>query len=354
MRAHSLLPLFLSASLVVAGCARKDDAWEVHGTLERDRLELVAESNEQIIDIPVQEGDRVAAGAVVLRQEAGTMQPRLDQARASVDEAGRRLAELQSGPRQREIEEARAALDGAQSALETETREYARVQSLVERKLVSATNLDQAQARRDAARSSRDQAGARLKLLQEGTRIEQLQQAQAALARSRAALSELETTASRYVVHAPRPGTIEALPYELGERPPAGATRCRHAGRRYAVRERATCPSRCVRNSRPAAGCSRAVDGHRGAARGHGAVRLGRSRVHSVLRADAERPHAAQLPRRDHARRSSARPRCRRASRSRSRCRSRPPGLLERRAPAIVASGPTRRFGSSSRSTAST
>jgi len=220
---RSLLVLLASIATVIAGCARKDETWEVHGTLERDRLELVAESNEQIVDIPVKEGDRVAAGTVVLRQEAGTMQPRLDQARASVDEAGRRLAELQSGPRQREIEEARAALAGAESALETETREYARVRSLVERKLVSATSLDQAQARRDAARSSRDQAGARLKLLQEGTRVEQLQQAQAALARSRAALSELETTASRYVVHAPRPGTIEALPYKLGERPPAGA-----------------------------------------------------------------------------------------------------------------------------------
>jgi HlyD family secretion protein len=223
MRARSLLPLFLCASLVVAGCARKDEAWEVHGTLERDRLELVAESNERIIDVTVKEGDHVAAGAVVVRQEAGTMQSRLDQARASVDEAGRRLAELQSGPRQREIDEARAALAGAESALETETREYARVRSLVERKLVSATSLDQAQARRDAARSSRDQAGARLKLLQEGTRIERVQQAQAALARSRAALAELETTAARYVVHAPRPGTIEALPYKLGERPPAGA-----------------------------------------------------------------------------------------------------------------------------------
>ena len=223
-KARSLLVLLMaSAATVVAGCARRDEAWEVHGTLERDRLELVAESNEQIIDIPVKEGDRVAAGDVVARQEAGTMQPRLDQARASVDEAGRRLAELQSGPRQREIEEARAALAGAESALETEAREFARVQSLVERKLVSATTLDQAQARRDAARSSRDQAGARLKLLQEGTRIEQLQQAQAVLTRSRAALSELETMASRYVVHAPRPGTIEALPYKLGERPPAGA-----------------------------------------------------------------------------------------------------------------------------------
>ena len=186
------------------------------------------------------------------------MQPRLDQARASVDEAGRRLAELQSGPRQREIEEARAALAGAQSALETETREYARVRSLVERKLVSASSLDQAQARRDAARSSRDQARARLKLLQEGTRIEQLQQAQAALARSRAALAELETTASRYVVHAPRPGTIEALPYKLGERPAGGGAGRRHAGGWNAVRAgvRARAAAGAVHGGQPGARCA--------------------------------------------------------------------------------------------------
>jgi multidrug efflux pump subunit AcrA (membrane-fusion protein) len=98
----------------VAGCSSGNGVQEVHGTLERDRLELVAESHERIIEIPVREGDRVAGDAVLVRQEAGTMQPRLDQARASLDEAERRLAELQSGPRQREIDEARAALSGAE------------------------------------------------------------------------------------------------------------------------------------------------------------------------------------------------------------------------------------------------
>jgi HlyD family secretion protein len=219
-----LAPLLVSlASLAAAGCARDEGAWEVHGTLERDRLELVAESNERIVEIQVREGERVGEGAILVRQEAGTMQPRLDQARASVDEAKRRLADLQSGPRQREIDEARAALAGAESALETDTREYERVRSLVERKLLSASSLDQARARRDASRSSREQADARLRLLLEGTRPEQVAQAEAAVARANAALSELETTASRYVVRAPRPGVIEALPYELGERPPAGA-----------------------------------------------------------------------------------------------------------------------------------
>jgi len=223
MHAITVTSAALLAALVAAGCARKDDAWEVHGTLERDRLELVAESHERIIEVAVREGDRVATDAILVRQEAGTMQPRLEQAKASVDEAERRLAELQSGPRQREIDEARAALAGAESTLQTETKEYERVRSLVERKLVSASSLDQARSRRDTARSARDQAQARLRLLLEGTRSEQVQQAQAAVARSKAALAELETTASRYVVRAPRDGVVEALPYKLGERPPAGA-----------------------------------------------------------------------------------------------------------------------------------
>ena len=222
---RSTLATFLVslASLAAVGCARDDGAREVHGTLERDRLELVAESHERIVEIPVREGETVDAGAILVRQEAGTMQSRLDQARASVDEAERRLADLRGGPRQREIDEARAALAGAESALATDTREYERVRSLVERKLISASSLDQARARRDASRSSREQADARLKLLLEGTRPEQVAQAEAAVARAKAALAELETTASRYVVRAPRAGVVEALPYEVGERPPAGA-----------------------------------------------------------------------------------------------------------------------------------
>lgn len=211
------------ALATAAGCAPGDDAREVHGTLERDRIELVAESDERIVEIPVSEGARVAAGAIVLRQEAGTMQPRLDQARASLDESQRRLAELEAGPRPKEIDEARSVLAGAESAYETETREYERVRTLVDRRLLSPSNLDQARARRDSARSSRDQARARLTLLLEGTRPEQVQQGEAAVARARAALAELETSATRYVVRAPRPGIVEALPYEIGERPPAGA-----------------------------------------------------------------------------------------------------------------------------------
>jgi HlyD family secretion protein len=219
-RSPIVVPLL---ALLVAACSPDGGPQQMHGTLERDRLELVAESHERIVEVRVREGERVDAGAVLLRQEAGTMQPRLDQARAALAEAERHLADAVQGPRQREIEEARAALAGTESAVATERREYERVATLVERKLLSASNLDQARARRDAAQAARDQARARLRLLQEGTRPEQVLGAEAAVARSRAALAEIETSAAEYEVRAPRAGWVEALPYELGERPPAGA-----------------------------------------------------------------------------------------------------------------------------------
>lgn len=211
------------AALALSACAGGDDPQDVLGTLERDRLELIAESNERLVELFVEEGDRVTAGAPLARQEAGAMEPRLAQSRASLAEAERRLGDLVEGPRSREIDEARATLKGAESTLTTERREYQRVADLVERKLLSASDLDQARARRDAAQAARDEARARLRLLEEGTRPEQLAQARAAVDRAKAAVAELIVSAERYSVRAPRPGLIEALPYEVGERPPVGA-----------------------------------------------------------------------------------------------------------------------------------
>lgn len=216
-RTAVLLPL----CLLLTACARERPQ-EVLGTVERDRLELIAESNERIVTIAVHEGDRVDAGAVLLQQEAGLAQPRVDQARAAQAVAQRKLADLEAGPRQREIDEARAALAGAEGALRTDQAEYDRVQALVERKLLSASNLDQARARRDASLASRDAAKARLALLREGTRAQQVAEARSAVEQATAALAEVETGAARYTIRAPRAGIVEALPYKLGERPPAG------------------------------------------------------------------------------------------------------------------------------------
>ena len=247
------------------------------------------------------------------------MQPRLDQARASLDEAERRLAELQERraaardrrgagrargrreqPRDRDARvRARALAGGAQA------RERIRTST---RRARGATP----RARRATRRGRGSSCCSRARAPSRSSRP------QAAVARSRAALAELETTAARYVVRAPRAGLVEALPYKLGERPPAGAPVAvlLADGAPYA---RVYVPEPLRAAYRPGAKVTLRVDGVDDAARGHGPIRLRRSQLHALLLADAEGPHAAQLPRRDHAWTTRAPPTCRPASRCRSR-----------------------------------
>ncbi len=57
----------------------------------------------------------------------------------------------------------------------------------------------------------------------EGTTIEELDQARAALEESKAALADAEVALERLRLRAPRNGQVDAIPYKLGDRPPAGA-----------------------------------------------------------------------------------------------------------------------------------
>jgi HlyD family secretion protein len=211
-----------ACTCLLAACG-SHHADQILGTLERDRLELVAEASEPIVEVLHREGDAVTAGTALVRLELGSMAPRLEQARAARRAAEQHLAELVKGPRAQEIQEARAALDSAQSAAETENAEFARTQNLFADHLVPRADLDQARSRRDSALGAQKQAKARLSLLLEGTRIEAVEQAEAQLRQADAELAQLQVSADRYQIVAPRDGRIEALPYKLGERPPIGA-----------------------------------------------------------------------------------------------------------------------------------
>jgi HlyD family secretion protein len=215
--------MLFAVLLVLGACSRESDDHMLVGTLERDRLELTAEANEPIVEIAVREGDKVSAGAILLKLSTDVAEAKLDQAQAAVSVADRRLAELIKGPRAQEILESRAALESSVSTGQTAASEFRRVQDLVSRKLLSESELDQARARRDSAAAEHKQARARLNLLLEGTRREEIEQAEAELKKARAALAEVQTSVSRYTVTAPRAGVVEALPFKLGERPPFGA-----------------------------------------------------------------------------------------------------------------------------------
>jgi HlyD family secretion protein len=208
--------------LLLAACSPQGDSLLL-GTLERDRIELVAESQEPIIEMAVREGDRVAAGRLLLRLDPAAIDSQLEAARAAVGRARALLAEQLSGPRREAILAARARLAGAQAGLDAASREFERVDALVRKSLLAQSEIDRARAARDGALAERDASRENLLELERGTRSEVLDQARAALQQAEAQLAGLEVSRGRLDVRASRDGVVDALPYKLGERPPRGA-----------------------------------------------------------------------------------------------------------------------------------
>jgi HlyD family secretion protein len=207
--------------LALAGCSDGSDA--LLGTLERDRVELVAEAQETILEIAIREGEAVKSGQLLLRLDPASAAARLEQARGNALSAERRHAELLAGARREQVNEARAVVAGAAARAVTESREFDRVQKLVVDRLLPDSTLDRQRALRDSAAADERAARDRLAELVNGTRVEVVEQAAAALAAAEAQAAELELSVERHTVRAPRDGVVDALPYELGERPPRGA-----------------------------------------------------------------------------------------------------------------------------------
>jgi len=215
--------LALSGIALLSACGRHDES-TLPGTLERDRVELVADANETIVSLPFAEGATIKAGDVVVVQDRALSAADLDDARAQLAEAEARVEELKNGPRSTTIRAAAARRDAARAQRDDAVRERDRLLGLVARSLVSKSDADRQVAAADAAEATLHGAEADLRELQEGTRAEQLAQARQSADSARAKLAGLETTSARLEVRSPIAGTIDSLPFHVGEKPARGAT----------------------------------------------------------------------------------------------------------------------------------
>jgi HlyD family secretion protein len=213
----------LAVTLLLFGCGQDESSNRVVGTLEWDRVELIAEASEPIVEIPAKEGDWVEPGQVLVRLDPARQQARLDEAAAVRDQAAARLQELERGPRIERIQEARARFEGADQVYEVRRRDFERLNALLPRKLISPDEVDRARRELKAARADRDSALAVLEELEAGTRVEEVEQARQALASAEAAVHVADTNLQRLTVRAPVAGRLDSLPLKLGNQPQVGA-----------------------------------------------------------------------------------------------------------------------------------
>ena len=212
----------LFASSLLAACSGDDGNHRVVGVLASDRIEVTADYAEPITQVAVAEGARVTAGDLLLTQDNARALAHLQDAEAALGQSKARLDELVRGPRSESIAAARASVEGATQRLDFRRSEQARLQEIFARGLASDEQLDAANAALDDAQADLKVQRAKLQELLAGTTLEELAQAEQAVAQFTARRNLAQIAVDRHVLRATVDGVLDNRLFELGERPQAG------------------------------------------------------------------------------------------------------------------------------------
>lgn len=205
----------------LAACNNKDNN-QALGTLERDRIVLKATAAEIIIALPIREGVAVKKGDLIVQLDDTQQQAQTAKAKASVASAKAVQSKLRNGARVEDIASAHAQLDGAEAQLLQTEKMFNRTAILVRQKLSGQAELDEVRAQRDSTLADVRRAKQNLLLLTNGTRAEDLAQADALVAEAEAALILEQHKLQQLSITAARDGVLDRLPKYLGERTNVG------------------------------------------------------------------------------------------------------------------------------------
>lgn len=221
MSRKNRIMLMLFAAALVA-CDGADNGQRIVGQLESDRVEIVAEVSEPILERAIIEGQQVERGQMLIRQDTSRVETAIAEAKAYELQTRARLDELIRGPRKEQILAAQANVRGAQAELEFRETDLARAEQLLERELASPEVRDRAKAAREAAQANLESFSARLEELLSGTTKEELLQAEEGMRQAGARLASLQIDLERHSTFAPSAGVVDTLLFEVGERPTPG------------------------------------------------------------------------------------------------------------------------------------
>jgi len=222
------LLLFLIAAAATRGFGlfgnRDDGPLTLYGNVDIREVDMAFRLPGRVTAIPVEEGQKVRAGALLAALDAAPVQDRLDAAAASAAQAEALLDKARNGSRAQEVAQGRAALVAAQAARDAAAAEYKRRQSLVEEGAVSRALWDQTVATLRQSEAQLAQAKQSLSLLEEGARKEDVAAARAQLAAAQAQRAAAGTDLRDTRLIAPSDGTIVTRAMEPGAMAAAGQT----------------------------------------------------------------------------------------------------------------------------------
>jgi HlyD family secretion protein len=183
------------AALLLLGACDKPASTGLLGYVEADYVYAAPVSGGRITDVAVKRGDTVAAGTTLFTLDAVDETAKVAQARAALEEAKAKLADLETGERRK----------------------------MVTTKIVGEEEVDEAESALLADRGHIAEYTARLAAAKLPARAQQIAAAGHAVAEAEAALASAQWALDQRTVVASADGRIEDVYFRVGEEVTAGA-----------------------------------------------------------------------------------------------------------------------------------
>ncbi|MGC8503661.1 MAG: efflux RND transporter periplasmic adaptor subunit [Acidithiobacillus sp.] len=189
----------------------------IYGNIDIRQVQAAFDDNGRILDLKVQEGDRVKKGQLLAELDPVRFQDAVAKDQGQVAAQEQVLARLLAGSRPEEIAEARAEAAAAQATLANAEITWQRQQSLAAEQYVPKQSLDNAAAALKTARANLDHAQQALILAIKGPRKEDIAAARHQLQADQAALSLAQRELVDSKLYAPEEGVVQDRILEPGD-----------------------------------------------------------------------------------------------------------------------------------------
>lgn len=199
---------------------KPSDELILNGNVDIRQVSLSFDGNGHIKHLNAEEGNQVRNGQILGVLDTESLQLQAAAAQADIKVQNENLSRLKNGPRPQEILQGKSRVHAAQAKALVAKNELARLKAIATDtagKGTSAQEIDKAQSTAKVADAELAEQQEALRLLQEGSRKEDIAAAQGQLNAAQAKLNLLKYQISLGTLKAPADGTIRSRLLEPGD-----------------------------------------------------------------------------------------------------------------------------------------
>ena len=187
------------------------------GLIDAVEVDVASKVPGRIRTLDVREGDTVADGQVLVTLSIDEIDAKMSQVDAAIDAAKAQLRLARKGAKDQEKKAVRKAVDAARHQVEITEKMYERLKPLADAKAIARSKFDEVEFKYNVAKDQLAMAEAKLSLVLDGARKEQIASLDALVKKAEGAQAEVEVYKQESSQVAPLSGVVSKIILHKGE-----------------------------------------------------------------------------------------------------------------------------------------